>query len=95
MGHQMKHDFHAIINCNEDLLGIDLINKYCIGYDPKTGLVYNDTLRTEENMATISSEINLLALSTTVIKARYNRGHLCRTSGHLPQTGRSHCRDRT
>ena len=45
----MKHDFHVIINCNEDLLGIDLINKYCLGYDPKTQQVYKDMLPTQEN----------------------------------------------
>ena len=72
VGHKMKHDFHVIINCNEDILGIDLINKYCLGYDAKTQQVYKDTLRTEENVATISSEVNLPALSTTVVKARFN-----------------------
>ena len=72
----MKYNFHVINNCNEDLLGTDLINKYCLGCDPKTRQVYKGTLRTVENMATISSEVNLLALSTMVVKAKFNGGEV-------------------
>ena len=60
----MKHNFHVIINCNEDLLGINLINKYCLGYNPITQQVFRYTIRMEKNVATISSEVNLPALAT-------------------------------
>ena len=70
-GKTFQHDVRVLEHVTEDIIGIDLIHKINLQYDPAQQEVFLNT-RSQSSVLTLRSEEKLKALSKKIIKVNFN-----------------------